>query len=506
MQTHDFHESSHSYHGTTSHRPDSVEMSASDQVAQAAAEPIANPSASSLRFKINAIFCGVSILVLVVLAIVQMVAARSSIREEITASNRVATQLLRRITVLYATKGLDALADFLDDTGRVRANELRLLDNDGRVKYVSPPASYKFGRNAPSWYAALVTPQITPQTIRLNDGMLMITPNPSRSVLDAWDDLQFIFLIEALVLLAANLLMLLIVGRWLAPLDQIHSALLEIETGRNAVRLPALPGKEAGEMGRAFNRMAQAIEDNISVRQFSAETASSLATQREFTALLHQRIEEERAALARELHDEFGQSLTAIRSIAKSMMQRLDGQHPQLEQSARMLFDTAGSTADALQRMIPRLRPIQLEGMGLVDALRDLVADRQMTDPQLKIEARFEADLIDLPDLPDGVDLSIYRIVQEALTNVLRHAAATQVAIWLRQEHTEAEPLLRLTINDNGNGSSANLKRAGHYGIRGMQERAESLGGTINFHAGVLGGLAVDVTIPLTGGALSSRS
>ena len=466
---------------------------------------ISYPSSSSLRAKINMIFCGVSILVLAVLVVVQIYAARSSIREEITASNRVATQLLRRITVVYATKGLPALADFLDDTGRVRANELRLTDEAGNLLYASPPPSYKFGRNAPHWYAELVTPLIDAQLIRLPSGTLSITPNPSRSVLDAWDDLKLIFLIEAAVLLAADILMLLIVGRWLAPLDRIHSALRDIETGQHAVRLPALPGKEAGEMGRAFNRMAQAVEENIEVRQINAETATRLATQREFTALLHQRIEEERAALARELHDELGQSLTAIRSIAKSMMQHLEGQHHPLAQSVQMLFDTAGSTADALQRMIPRLRPIQLEGMGLVDALRDLIADRQMSDPSLKIDHRLDPAIRDLPEV---VDISVYRIVQEALTNVLRHAAATHVIIWLRQEFTTTEQLLRLTITDNGTGISgaASLIRSGHYGIRGMQERTESLGGTIDFRTGAAGGLEVDVSIPIPVGAPDSQA
>ena len=453
-------------------------------------------SSSSLRAKINLIFCGVSILVLAVLVVVQIYAARSSIREEITASNRVATQLLRRITIVYATKGLPALADFLDDTGRVRANELRLTDETGNLLYASPPPSYKFGRNAPQWYAGLVTPVIDAQLIRLPSGTLSITPNPSRSVLDAWDELKLIFLIEAAVLLAADILMLLIVGRWLAPLDRIHSALRDIETGQHAVRLPALPGKEAGEMGRAFNRMAQAVEENIEVRQINAETATRLATQREFTALLHQRIEEERAALARELHDELGQSLTAIRSIAKSMMQHLEGQHHPLTQSVQMLFDTAGSTADALQRMIPRLRPIQLEGMGLVDALRDLIADRQMNHPSLKIDHYLDPAIKDLPEV---IDISVYRIVQEALTNVLRHATATHVVIRLRQDSSTMAQLLRLTISDNGTGigNETTLIRSGHYGIRGMQERAESLDGSIEFRTGGAGGLEVDVTIPI---------
>lgn len=473
-------------------------MNSTDPARPLRAEAAPYPPSTSLRFQINLIFCCVSILVLAVLVVVEVVGARSSIREEMTASNRVATQLLNRITAVYADKGLEALAGFLNDTGRVRASEIRMLDDAQRVLYASPPSSYKLGRDAPAWYASLVKPESLARTIRLNGGTLTITSNPSRAVLDAWDDLQLIFLLESLVLAAANVLMLLVVSRWLAPLDQIHKALRDIQTGQHAVRLPPLPGKEAGEMGRAFNRMAQAVQDNIQVRQFSAETQTRLAAQREFTALLHQRIEEERAALARELHDELGQSLTAIRSIAKSMMQHLDGQHHPLEQSARMLFDTAGSTADALQRMIPRLRPIQLEGMGLIDALRDLIADRQITDPQLKIEAQLDVDLADLTNLPDVVELSIYRIVQEALTNVLRHAAATHVVVALRREARTDDAVLRLTISDNGTGATANLRRSGHYGVRGMQERAESLGGQITFGAGPMGGLQVDVSIPFS--------
>ena len=453
---------------------------------------------SSLRAKINLIFCSVSLLVLGVLVIVQIQAARSSVREEITASNRVATQLLRRVTILYGRKSLPALVEFLGDTGRIRANEVRVTDADNRVLYVSPPPSYKFGRFAPDWYASLVSPESIPQTIPLSDGQLTVTPNPSRSVLDAWDDLKLIFLIEAAVLLFANGLMMVIVGRWLAPLDQIHTALRDIETGHHAVRLPALPGKEAGEMGRAFNRMAQAVEDNIEVRQISAEVATRLATHREFTALLQQRIEEERAALARELHDELGQSLTAIRSIAKSMMHYFSGQNHPLERSAQMLFETAGLTADAMQRMIPRLRPIQLDGMGLTDALRDLIAEWQITHPQLTIEHHLDTGLVDLPEL---CEISIYRIVQEALTNVVRHAAATRVVVHLRRQPSPVENCLRLTVSDNGTGSTATLIRAGHYGVRGMQERAESLGGNIEFHASAEGGLEVDVTIPLAVGA-----
>ena len=280
-----------------------------------------------------------------------------------------------------------------------------------------------------------------------------------------------------------------LVGRWLAPLEKIERGLREIEQGDHHVRLPALPGKEAGQMGRAFNRMAQAVEDNILVRQASAEAQARLATQRDFTQMLHGRIEEERAALARELHDELGQSLTAIRSISKSILQHPDVAGSVIERSAQMLFDTAGMTSDAMHRMIPRLRPIQLEGMGLVDAVRDLLTGTQQKHPDLKTELEVQGEI---PALGEALELSAYRIVQEALTNVVRHAEARCARIRIAMQDNN----LTLSIADDGKGAES-LKRDGHYGVRGMQERAESLGGRVIFQSAPQGGLEVFVSVPI---------
>ena len=242
-------------------------------------------------------------------------------------------------------------------------------------------------------------------------------------------------------------------------------------------------------MGRAFNRMAQAVEDNILVRQTSAEAQARLATQREFTQMLHSRIEEERAALARELHDELGQSLTAIRSISKSILQHPDIAGGPIERSAQMLFDTAGMTSDAMHRMIPRLRPIQLEGMGLVDAVRDLLTGTQQKHPDLKTELEVQGEI---PALGEALELSAYRIVQEALTNVVRHAEASCAHIRIAMQNN----CLTLSIADDGKGAES-LKRDGHYGVRGMQERAESLGGRVIFQSAPQGGLEVLVSVPI---------
>lgn len=445
----------------------------------------------SLRIKINLIFSAITIIVFAVLIAVEISATRSGVREEMEASGRIAAQLLGRIGNFYASEDLPDLVHFLQATGRVRANDIELFDKAGTQLYQSPPSTYKAGRYAPEWYAALVAPRQVQRVVELEDARLVISTNSTRAILDGWDNLRDILLAQLTLFVLADLIIFWLVGRWLAPLEKIQRGLREIEQGSHEVRLPPLPGKEAGEMGRAFNRMAQAIEDSILARQSSAEAQARLEAQREFTQLLHARIEEERAALARELHDELGQSLTAIRSIAKSMMQHPDVAGGPLERHAQMLFDTAGMTSDAMHRMIPRLRPIKLEGMGLVDAVRDLLTDTQSKNPDI----RFELAVADaLPPLDDALELTAYRVVQEAVTNVVRHSGASraQVSIGL-QENT-----LTLVIADNGIGA-ATLVREGHYGVRGMQERAESHHGSVDFRPGAEGGLEVRVILPVRG-------
>ncbi len=447
----------------------------------------------SLRLKINLIFSALTVIVFGVLIAVEIGATRASVREEMEASGRIAAQLLGRIGSHYTREGLPDLLRFLRSTGRVRANDITVYDPGGELLYQSPPSPYKAGRFAPEWYTRLVAPPRAERVIHFPDATLVIETNSTRAILDGWDNLRDILLAQLVLFVLADLLIFWMVGRWLAPLERIERGLREIEQGDHHVRLPPLPGKEAGQMGKAFNRMAQAVEDNIQVRQAGAEAQARLAVQREFTQQLHARIEEERAALARELHDELGQSLTAIRSIAKSMMQHPDVAGGPLQRHAQMLLDTAGNTSDAMRRMIPRLRPIQLEGMGLVDAVRDLLTETQQNHPQVRFELSVDGVL---PALEDTLELSAYRIVQEAVTNVVRHAQATRVRIAIAAR----DGALALSIADNGKGAST-LARDGHYGVRGMQERAAAHGGSVGFHSAAGGGLEVRVSLPLAEGS-----
>jgi len=140
---------------------------------------------------------------------------------------------------------------------------------------------------------------------------------------------------------------------------------------------------------------------------------------------------------------------------------------------------------------VPRLRPLALDELGLAEALRDLVDDHQAHHGALAFELTTSGEL---GAVPGELAIALYRVVQESLTNVVKHAHATRCLIRLAARDDE----ISLTVEDDGRGvAEADLAKAGRFGVRGMRERIESLGGTFAFGEADLGGLAVHVRLPL---------
>ena len=145
---------------------------------------------------------------------------------------------------------------------------------------------------------------------------LIVQAHASRAVLDAWDELTALLAAAAIMLVIVNGLAFWSVGRALAPFPVIASGLERIQRGDLEYRLPALAGAEAQAIGTAFNRMAQAVQDKVQAERKALEAETQLEERREMARLVEQHVEEERRLIAHELHDEFGQSVTAIRSLA----------------------------------------------------------------------------------------------------------------------------------------------------------------------------------------------
>ena len=224
-------------------------------------------SGFSLRFRINLVITLVVAVFTVATGNLLINETRNPVREEMEAGSRVTVQLLE--TVIANTKPAadgshnKALLAFLQRVGRVRANEIRMYDENDQLIYTSPPAIYKQGRWAPRWFTSMVDPGLSEFRLNLPGGTVSITPDPSRSILDAWDDLKNFFWLVAGFFILVNVVVFWILGRSVRPIQTILDGLARTEQGRFDTRLPAFGLPEFDAIGRSFNRMAQTLEESL---------------------------------------------------------------------------------------------------------------------------------------------------------------------------------------------------------------------------------------------------
>uniref|UniRef100_C5CPT9 histidine kinase n=1 Tax=Variovorax paradoxus (strain S110) TaxID=543728 RepID=C5CPT9_VARPS len=450
----------------------------------------------TLRLKINLIVSLLTMLFVAAMLALQMRAMRESVHEEVVAANRVAAQLLNRTAWLYAAQGTPAMLSFLQGVGRVRSNDITLLDTEERVLYSSPTSVYKAGRDAPDWFDRLVSPPPSQMSIAFPGGKLMVSSNASRAVLDAWDDFVLLTLSALGLLAIVNAGVFWLVGRATRPFADIVHALNQLESGRFDVSLRALPGTEAAAIGAAFNRMVGMLQQHIETERRAVRAESRLSESRELGRWVDQKIEQERRLIARELHDELGQSVTAMRSMALSIAQRVQALDPQSEQAARLIAEESGRLYTAMHGMIPRLTPLVLDKFGLVAALEDLVERTRNSHGGVQVEWHMEIEL-DRLRLDTDTALVLYRAAQEGITNALRHGEAQRIVLALQGD----EQTVKLTLTDDGRGlpgpDAARETSTGHYGLRWLAERIDSLGGDLRLEPAAPSGAQLTVRLPL---------
>lgn len=445
----------------------------------------------TLRLKINLIVGALTVLFMAAVIALQMRSMRDSVHEEVVAANRVAAQMLNRTVWGYAAQGTPAMLAFLQGVGRVRSNDITLYDAKGQELYRSPPSPYKAGRDAPGWFERLLAPSPSTQAIAFPDGKLVVQANASRAILDAWDDMVWLAGASLVLLVFVNVLVFWQVGRAVRPFGRIVGALGALEGGRFDVALPPLPGQEAAAIGAAFNRMVGQLRDHIETERRAVRAETLLADNRDLTRWLDQHVEEERRMIARELHDELGQSVTAIRSMALSIAQRIGSTDQEAEQAARLIAEESSRLYDAMHGIIPRLTPLVLDSFGLAEALEDLVERTRRSQPGLEVALRVDLGSV---SVPSEVALALYRAAQEGITNAIRHGQARHITLDVAAEAGE----VGLRLGDDGRGlPPEGVHRAGHYGLRWLAERVEGLGGRLQLEPATLQGALLRLQLPL---------
>jgi PAS domain S-box-containing protein len=242
---------------------------------------------------------------------------------------------------------------------------------------------------------------------------------------------------------------------------------------------------------------------DITERKQAEHRALELEKRRQITQLLQSRLEEERRGLARELHDELGQCITAIKSIGTSIARQSAPDTP-VHASANTIVSVAGHIYDVVHDIVGRLRPGALDTLGLADTLKDLVAVWASRHPE--IEFRFELSG-DVANLGEAIDIAVYRVVQECVTNAVRHAGASRVGIHVVRAAADGAPSAALTvaIADDGKGMDVHAAvDSTRFGLAGIRERVEALNGHFDIDSAPGSGVRVNVTLPLTAAAGAS--
>ncbi|MES1928782.1 methanol utilization control sensor protein moxY [Salinisphaera dokdonensis CL-ES53] len=334
------------------------------------------------------------------------------------------------------------------------------------------------GADAPAWFAAMTRPNSLPnrRIVVAPDYAIHILADPDDEIEEAWQDTRGLLALLLVFYGATIVIVYRLLGRAIVPVQRIDAALARIEHGDYAIRLPHFSLPEFDGIAAQFNHMAETLAAARSENQRLRE--HSLRIQ-----------EDERRSLARELHDELGQSLTAIRADAAGILARRERLPDGVAESAEAIAEVAARIYDQTRLMMRRLRPPGLDELGLDAALEEHIAGWQRTHPAIEIAYTGDDTL---SDLPSPAAIHVFRLVQEALTNALRHGQPKRIDVALGTSAGR----LRLTITDDGRGFDPAARRPG-LGLSGMSERIDLLAGQLHIDSSPGGGTRVRADIPL---------
>lgn len=309
-------------------------------------------------------------------------------------------------------------------------------------------------------------------------GAITVIPSAEIELARAWDGLTGLLGLSASTAIAVCLLVYLSIYRALHPVQVIVDNLEKMQTADSVTVLPPFKLIEWQLIGAAIN-------------EFAATQKRLLSERKKLVLQLMSVQEEERRYLARELHDEFGQCLSAINALSSSIVQTAKTDCPQLVPETESIAKINRRVMETVRTLLMRLRPAELDELGLAASLDAMVSEwNKQYAGQVYCQLIIEGDS---QLLSDPLPITLYRIVQEGLTNIAKHSRATQVAATL----ILAGQAITLTIEDNGIMVVLPLAENKGVGLLGIRERVNGLGGQLDLAAREGGGLTVKVILPM---------
>jgi two-component system sensor histidine kinase UhpB len=463
----------------------------------------------TLRAQLLILFILIEFVAAAVAGGVTVLKARTATRVEIAASMELA-ELWVNETVALAQRAAPAeqfLTDLSSQLKHVRHVRIVIKDAAGHVIEVRPAASPVaadtddeavvgwlsgfLSAPAPAWFAALIEPPIERRVVPVAVagkavGSVEVVSEPKDEIGEKWETTALLAVVGLAITFAVIAILYGLVGRVLRPLTALADGLGELEQRHYQVRLSRPRPPELAAMTDRFNALAGALE-------------TTRAENQSLNGRLITAQDDERRRTALDLHDEVGPSLFGLKAHAASIAKAADGLPGEKAQAVKARVSDLLAIIDHLQAinrsMLNRLRPMALGQLPLQDVLAELVHERARQYPQIRFT--FSARVLER-SYGEPIDLTLYRCVQEGLTNAIRHAQASRVEIEVEegmQRNGVERAVIRLTVRDDGRGIDPLAPKG--LGSLGMQERVEGLGGEYEVESRNGNGTCLHVAIPL---------
>ena len=264
-------------------------------------------------------------------------------------------------------------------------------------------------------------------------------------------------------------------------MEHILKALTELESGNLKVKMPNLKTSELSAISVKFNNMVKTL-------------SSSIEQNHQLSQKLIRIQEEERKSLARDLHDEFGQSLTAIHADAAVLKALANKDYPKIKPSVNAISDLSKHLMNLVGGMLNGLKLGVLHELGLEEALKDLLNTWQLRHP--KVNLHYQVNLKALPKISETIAITSYRIIQECLTNISRHAKAKNVEVHIDYiKKNKSTAMINIEVIDDGVGF--NKSHRDGFGLIGMRERINEINGKMNITSDVNQGVQFNIQLPV---------
>ncbi len=431
--------------------------------------------------------------------LVTIVQTRSSTRIEIAASMELAQLLVSEAVALVqqevpAEKFLADLSSPLRHIRHIRIVVKDAADASLAVDNSDSGSDSTPDRRAPWWFAALIAPPVATRDVPVivngqRIGTVEIVGEPRDEIAEAWGNTVALAMVALFANVAVVLMLYLLFGRVLDPLTGVSRGLADLERRNYRVRLPRPRARELASIIDHFNALAKALD--------AARTENEVLNRRLITAQ-----DDERKRTALELHDEVGPSLFGLKantsSIAGAIAGLPDAVRGRLIERLRDNLAIVEHLQAINRSMLNRLRPMALGHVPLRDILSELVQDRARQQSQAAFS--FTAGKVAF-SYGEAIDLTVYRCVQESLTNAVRHSQASKVSVALDERSKDEfageqrSMQLVLTVRDDGRGIDSAAPIG--FGIRGMRERVHALRGNYEVDSESGRGTCVRILIPL---------